>query len=607
MVITTTFTETTIVGDSTYTSPNGTDRGLVIKYSPTGRVLWSLCIQNNDAGINQRADGCCVDSHDNIIISGIFNYTINFNPLGAAFNVTAPNRREAFIAKYSPSGIVNWVDTVNTNQSVIYYVYYPVIGVDQQDNIYFESSFQYYATFSSAITLNAQGYEDLCFAKYSPSGALQFAKSIGGPSSAQVFSFKIVSDKNNNIYLAGDFFNPVNFNPNPGNPKYLQVPNQGENAFIAEYDANGNYIYAFKLGNPLCIGNFAFALTIDQSGNMDICGEFCSTTNFDPTGCSTFNVTEISRFYDGFFAQYAPVILTNDVITAPPVTDFCTNGTPGAITGSTPSGGVGGYTYQWQNSADSVTFVNIPGADSINYTPPALTTSSYFRRIVSQTCAASITSNIVGLYISSPPAAPQAPGDTVCAGATTTLSITSPQPGLTYNWYAAATGDTSLFTGASFTTLALSATTTYYAEADIGTTGCSSATRTAVTVTILQPLAAPVVTVSGTGATSIIFQWTAVPGATGYQVSIDSGKTFTGPSSGANGLTTTVSGLQPGGSVTLIVEAIGSMPCQLSAGHPRRLAQASRKMTSSTCQMPSRPTAMEKMIWCMCTARAYKA
>ena len=90
--------------------------------------------------------------------------------------------------------------------------------------------------------------------------------------------------------------------------------------------------------------------------------------------------------------------------------------------------------------------------------------------------------------------------------------------------------------------------------------------RVAVTVTILPPLAAPVVTVSGTGATSIIFQWTAVPGAAGYQVSIDSGKTFSGPSSGANGLTTTVSGLQPGSSVTLIVEAIGSMPCQLSAG-----------------------------------------
>ena len=565
VVVSTTFSKTTIVGDSTYTSPNGTSRGLVIKYSPTGSVLWSVCLQNNDAGINQRADGCCVDSHDNVIVSGIFNYTINFNPLGTPFIVNAPNRRESFIAKYSPSGIINWVDTVNTNQSVIYYLYYPVIAVDQQDNIYFESTFQYYANFGTSTRLNAQGSQDLGFAKYSPLGVLQFAKSIGGAPSAQVLSFKLVSDKIGNIYLSGNFSNTVNFNPNPGNPKLLQNPDQGRSAFIAKYDAGGNYIYAFNFGNPLCGISYAFALAVDQSGNIDAAGQFCSNANFDPTGCSTFNVTAIGAGTNGFFAQYAPVTLSNDVITAPAVTTFCSNGTPGAIAGSTPSGGIGGYTYQWQNSADSINFVDIPKTDSINYTPPALTNTTYFRRVVSQTCAASITSNIVGLYLSSPPAAPQASGDTVCSGATATLAIISPQPNLVYNWYASAAADSVIFTGNSFTTPALNATTTYYAEASYGAGSCSSATRTPIVVTILSPLSAPVVTIGPVTATSITFDWAAVPGATAYQVSIDSGKTFLNPSSGPGGLTTIVSGLQPGSSVTLIVEASGGTPCQLSA------------------------------------------
>ena len=563
VITTSTFSQTTVIGDSTYTSPNGTDAGLIIKYSPTGSVLWSVCLHNNDAEINQRIDGCRVDSKDNIIVSGLFNYTINFNPLGGAFNVAAPNRRESFIAKYSPAGIIAWVDTVNTNESVINEVYHSIIGIDQQDNIYFDSGFLGFATFNGSVTLNAQGEEDLCFAKYAPSGQFIFAKSIGGPASAIVNNYKILSDKDNNIYLAGSFIQTVNFNPNPGDPQNIQNPGGGTQSFVAEYDAGGNYIYAFSSGSSACGYTAAFGLAVDGNGNIDACGQFCSTVNFDPTGCSSFNVTALGGRADGYFVQYAPVTLTNNIITAPAVSHFCTSGTPGAITGSTPLGGVGGYTYQWQNSADSVSFANIPGADSINYIPPALTTTTYYRRTVSQTCATPITSNIIGIYIGSPPAAPQVPGDTICAGVTTKLSVTSPQQGLTYTWYADATGGSTLFTGASFTTPALNATTIYYAEA--ANTSCSSITRTAVAVTVLQPLVAPLVTVGTVTGTSVTFDWAPVPGATGYQVSTDSGKTFLAPASGVDGLTTTVTGLQPGDSVSLIVEAIGTTPCQLSA------------------------------------------
>jgi len=566
VIVTSTFSGSLVVGDSTYTTPYEIKFGLIVKYSPTGKVLWSISLGNYGGVANERADGCRVDSKDNIIVSGLFNSIVNFNPLGTAFNLTAPNPRESFIAKYAPSGNLTWVDTVNTNANGINYPYVSIIGVDRQDNIYFDAVFRQFVRFGGSVTLNAQGYEDICFAKYTPSGQLIFAKAIGGSPSATLTSFKVVSDKNNNVYLAGYFVHTVNFNPNPGNPQNLQNPGGGIESYVAEYDQNGNYIYAFSSGNSACGYTSAFGLAVDENGNIDACGQFCSTVNFDPTGCSTFNVTAIGTGADGYFVQYAPVTLSNDVIAAPAVTTFCANGTPGAFAGSTPSGGVGGYTYQWQNSADSVNFANIPGANSINYTPPALTATTYYRRVVSQTCASSITSNIVGLHLSSPPAAPQASGDTVCLGTTATLAIVSPQPNLVYNWYASAATDSVLFTGNSFTTLALSATTTYYAEASYGAGSCSSAARTAVTVTILAPLSAPVVTIGPVTATSITFEWTAVPGATGYQVSIDSGKTFSNPSSGPTGLTTVVSGLQPGSSVTVIVEASGGTPCQLSAG-----------------------------------------
>ena len=92
-----------------------------------------------------------------------------------------------------------------------------------------------------------------------------------------------------------------------------------------------------------------------------------------------------------------------------------------------------------------------------------------------------------------------------------------------------------------------------------------SATRTPVTISILEPLAAPRVTEASKTATSVTFQWDAIQGAIGYRVSTDGGTTFTQPSSGLTGTTHTVTGLQPNQTVTLQVMAIGATPCANSA------------------------------------------
>jgi gliding motility-associated-like protein len=76
-----------------------------------------------------------------------------------------------------------------------------------------------------------------------------------------------------------------------------------------------------------------------------------------------------------------------------------------------------------------------------------------------------------------------------------------------------------------------------------------------------QPLPAPVVSVGPTTTTTITFQWAAVTGATGYQVSTD-GTNFTSVGTAISYLAT---GLHFNQSVTLTVRATGATPCQLSA------------------------------------------
>jgi hypothetical protein len=46
---------------------------------------------------------------------------------------------------------------------------------------------------------------------------------------------------------------------------------------------------------------------------------------------------------------------------------------------SPPSGGTGSYIYQWQNSPDNINWTDITGAGLSSYSPPALTTSTWYR------------------------------------------------------------------------------------------------------------------------------------------------------------------------------------------------------------------------------------
>ncbi|WP_442589040.1 putative Ig domain-containing protein [Pedobacter sp. AW31-3R] len=158
--------------------------------------------------------------------------------------------------------------------------------------------------------------------------------------------------------------------------------------------------------------------------------------------------------------------------------------------------------------------------------------------------------------------APQLAGLESCNGSSANLTVTSPVNGVTYNWYANATGGSILHTGTSFLTPVLTATTTYYVE---GESGSAKSSRTAVTVTIISVLSSPLVSVETATNSSILFTWTTVRGAAGYEISVDNGSTWATASSGANGNTHLISGLQKDASVTLLVRAIGTIACQTSA------------------------------------------
>ncbi|RZK92519.1 MAG: T9SS type B sorting domain-containing protein, partial [Pedobacter sp.] len=249
---------------------------------------------------------------------------------------------------------------------------------------------------------------------------------------------------------------------------------------------------------------------------------------------------------------FVPIVASNSV-------SACAGSTAAlSVTNTQP-----GVTYNWYTT---LTGGAIVGSGS-TFTTPALSGNvTYYVEAVSGTCT-SANRTPVAITVSPLPVAPllvSATNGLICSGSTTILNVSSPDAGLTYRWYNVSSGGTVLGQGTSFITPALTTTTIFYVES-VSAAGCSSATRTATTVTVLPVLAAPVVRVQTTTPASVTFAWNPVANATGYEVSLDNGLSWQSPSNGAASTSHVVTGLKPDQGAVILVRALGQIGCQTSA------------------------------------------
>ncbi len=120
---------------------------------------------------------------------------------------------------------------------------------------------------------------------------------------------------------------------------------------------------------------------------------------------------------------------------------------------------INGNKFTW-NFGDATTS-NAFNPASHNYS-----TGIYTVKLVADggTCGRDSTTTLIKV---GPPAGPATTGSTACASSSFTINATPNNVGDSINWYAAANGGTSLFTGNSYNTPTISSTTTYYAEEKI--------------------------------------------------------------------------------------------------------------------------------------------
>jgi hypothetical protein len=101
-------------------------------------------------------------------------------------------------------------------------------------------------------------------------------------------------------------------------------------------------------------------------------------------GCTTYTYTNVIKI------TVYPAFVNGSVSSNQSI---CYGSQPQPLIGAAPSGATGSYTYQWQLSPDDVNWTNIAGATSLNYQPPVLTTTTYYRTLVNN-CGNNYTNSV---------------------------------------------------------------------------------------------------------------------------------------------------------------------------------------------------------------------
>ena len=179
---------------------------------------------------------------------------------------------------------------------------------------------------------------------------------------------------------------------------------------------------------------------------------------------------------------------------------ICSGTTPSALTSlataTFPTAGV--ITYKWQNSPDGTTWTDIANTNTLGYTLPALTATTYYRRAAALSSAPTVFyfTNPISITITANPTISATTSNVICGTGIVPISAeTSIGSGSFVNWYDASTAGNLVGrsnSGVSFNTPAITTNTIFYAQAE-DAYGCLSLTRTAVNANL--NLALPVVTI----------------------------------------------------------------------------------------------------------------
>jgi gliding motility-associated-like protein len=417
-------------GVANLTSAGATD-AFIQKLDNAGNYLWARRVGGTSA--LDTGNGIALDGDNNVLITGRFDGTVDFDPGAAVNNLTSVGGGDAFVLKLTSAGNFDWAKSMGGtfgDEGID-------IVCDAFDNVYttgdLRSNTADFDPGPGTFNLSPTGSWEIYLSGLDAAGNFMWAIASQGAAGSSVYQPELSLDAAGNIILIGVIEDaPADLDPGIC---VTNISTNGVTAFIAKL-------------RPGTISSCGPTITINPQPVSTIA---CvgSSANFTTGATGTTNII--------YQWQYS--------IDGTSFANIANNVNYSGVTTSTLS-------------------VNVTG----------LVVSGFYRCKVDGDLAATLYTSNVTLSVNTLPAAPTVTPGSGCAPTTVTLNASGGSAGQ-YRWYTVATGGTAI-TGevnSSYITPILTASTSYFVAIDNGS--CESL-RTPVVATINIPPPVPVITSS---------------------------------------------------------------------------------------------------------------
>jgi hypothetical protein len=282
----------------------------VSKWSSDGDEIWTKYF---DDTIDNALTSFAVRKKGNsILISGIFQDTLDFDTSVAGTTELTAFNSDGFLLSLSETGDFEWVKQFRCNGGVII----TGLEVDNASNIFLSGVFLGTVdlnpdvavnTFLTSQSVSSAAISSAFLAKYDSNGQLLWNRHLRGTGTTDFFMTFIKKDVQNNIIVTGSFKGAATLLPT------ATSLNTGEfySSFLAKYTNDGTLLWSTLFGTPtetqttFFPNSFCANVITDSCNNIYVSGEFQGNCDFNPSGNENIEST-LTNLVSAFVAAYSP-------------------------------------------------------------------------------------------------------------------------------------------------------------------------------------------------------------------------------------------------------------------------------------------------------------
>ncbi|HYE76995.1 MAG TPA: hypothetical protein VEI97_03325, partial [bacterium] len=249
-----------------------------------------------------------VDPLGDLVVSGRFQGTVDFDPGAGSDPRTSAGEFDAYVARFTGAGTYLWARTYGGPTGDFPWA----AGMDAAGQIYAGGGFTGTSDFDpgpGTANRSSTGGIDAYVVSFTNGGDFRWAATWGG--GAGVESVEGMGVRGSTVCAAG-YFSSGSIDADPGPGTVTVTSNGGYEALLSNFSADGTLAWARSWGGPG--DDFGTHAAVDHAGNVIACGNFNGTVDFDP-GAGT-NVRTAAGFSDVYLNKFTPAGSQSWVATA---------------------------------------------------------------------------------------------------------------------------------------------------------------------------------------------------------------------------------------------------------------------------------------------------